>query len=50
MILQPELLENFIDQDAIERLKKMFYSNPFSRVKLPNNMITLKKEEEMWKY
>lgn len=46
-MLQPELLENFIDQDDIEHLKKMFYSNPFSRIKLPNNMVTLKKKEEI---
>ena len=47
MILQPEVLENFIDQDATEHLKKMFYSNPFSRIKLPNNMIALKKKQEI---
>ena len=46
-ILEPVLLENVIPHDDIERLKKMFYSNPFSRVKLPNNMITLKKKEEI---
>ena len=44
-MLQPQVLENFIDQDDIEHLKKMFYSNPFSRIKLPNNMVTLKKKE-----
>ena len=46
-MLQPQVLENFIDQDDIEHLKKMFYSNPFSRIKLPNNMVTLKKKEEI---
>ena len=46
-ILEPVLLENVIPLDDIERLKKMFYSNPFSRVKLPNNMITMRKKEEI---
>ena len=46
-ILEPVLLENVISHDDIERLKKMFYSNPFSRVKLPNNMITMRKKEEI---
>ena len=46
-ILEPVLLENVISYDDIERLKKMFYSNPFSRVKLPNNMITMRKKEEI---
>ena len=46
-ILEPVLLENVIPHEDIERLKKMFYSNPFSRVKLPNNMITMRKKEEI---
>ena len=47
MILQPVLLENNIDNDSIERLKRLFYSNPFSRVKLPNNMIKVEKNEDI---
>ncbi len=46
-ILEPVLLENVISHDDIERLKKMFYSNPFSRVRLPNNMIDVSKKEEI---
>jgi len=47
MILQPQLLKNVIDQHTIEHLKKMFYSNPFSRVKLPNNMIKVDKKADI---
>ena len=40
--LEPVYLENAIDKNSIEYLKSIFYKEPFSKAKLPNNMISIR--------